>query len=446
MSLSGTINGSFSGVSTATAKPYITWTATQGYDGTPYSSVTATLKFVKYSTSYGPYNSAMPNTSNVNGTTNATSTAFDLRPVGTAPVYDTIRSVTVRVDHSSDGTKTCSIGWSGDTETSLGTFNFSSNVTLDTISVNPTCTTADATSVAGTTATVGGTVTDRGVPLSDTAAYYIKPSGGTYSFGSSKAHTTGAFTFNLTSLSPGTTYYYKAAVINNSGTGYGAEKYFTTDTVVPTVTTQNVSSLSFYSFTGNGNITATGGASVTRRGFCYKEGTSGDPTTSDSVVYDDGTFGTGAYSKGVTGLEDGTDYRVRAYCVNSVGTSYGTTVQATTPGADQPTVTTTTTTLLRKTVTRVGGNITDEGSASVTERGVYYGTDEFSQPTKATNGSGSGVYPVFIEGLTADTLYFYKAFATNSVGTSYGNVLKFRTGKDTPIVSGGYPLPPSNLT
>lgn len=98
----------------------------------------------------------------------------------------------------------------------------------------------------------------------------------------------------------------------------------------PTVTTQAVSDIAKTTGTGNGNITSTGGANATRRGFCYLEGASGDPTVADSVVYDDGDFGTGAYTKSVTGLTAETAYRARAYAVNSVGTSYGSTVDVTT--------------------------------------------------------------------------------------------------------------------
>ena len=70
--------------------------------------------------------------------------------------------------------------------------------------------------------------------------------------------------------------------------------------VAPTVTTQAATLVTKNSFTGNGNITATGGANATRRGFCYKVGTSGDPTVADSIVYDDGDFGTGAFSENIT--------------------------------------------------------------------------------------------------------------------------------------------------
>ena len=106
--------------------------------------------------------------------------------------------------------------------------------------------------------------------------------------------------------------------------------------VAPTVTTQAATNIAQTSCTGNGNITATGGANATRRGFCYKVGTSGDPTISDSVAYDDGSFGTGAFTKSITGLSAETNYRVRAYAVNSAGTSYGTTVDVKTSSAFIP--------------------------------------------------------------------------------------------------------------
>ena len=100
---------------------------------------------------------------------------------------------------------------------------------------------------------------------------------------------------------------------------------------IPIVTTQDATDVIAHSCTGNGNITATGGVNATRRGFCYKVGTSGDPTISDSIAYDNGDFGTGAFNKSITGLLQRTGYRIRAYATNSVGTAYGVTVQATTP-------------------------------------------------------------------------------------------------------------------
>jgi len=109
----------------------------------------------------------------------------------------------------------------------------------------------------------------------------------------------------------------------NGGSGVVIAKYVTS----LTVTTQAATDITKTTATGNGNITRVVASNATRRGFCYKAGTSGDPTTADSVAYDDDDFGTGAYTKAITGLTAGTGYRVRAYAVDSQGTSYGNTVQ-----------------------------------------------------------------------------------------------------------------------
>jgi len=131
--VSGTIWGSFTGTSTANVRPYIVYSET--YDiATNTSDVTAVLWFVKYNSSWGSYNASFSNTSNINGSTHTTNSAFDIRPVGTAPVYDEVRSRTLTgIAHNADGSKSITIGWSGDTGTSLGTFNFSSTIALTTI-------------------------------------------------------------------------------------------------------------------------------------------------------------------------------------------------------------------------------------------------------------------------------------------------------------------------
>lgn len=98
----------------------------------------------------------------------------------------------------------------------------------------------------------------------------------------------------------------------------------------PTVVTVSITDLAETSFTANGNITAIGGSAVTRRGFCYIPGDTGDPTVLDTVAYEDGAFGVGAYSIGIAGLTINTHYRVRAYAVNTEGTAYGDTLQANT--------------------------------------------------------------------------------------------------------------------
>ncbi|MDQ1237918.1 MAG: hypothetical protein QG577_102, partial [Thermodesulfobacteriota bacterium] len=77
-----------------------------------------------------------------------------------------------------------------------------------------------------------------------------------------------------------------------------------------------------------GNVTSSGGASVTARGVCWS--TSENPTVNDWHTTD-GT-GTGAFQSTITGLNLGAAYHVRAYATNSAGTGYG----ADLPFATQP--------------------------------------------------------------------------------------------------------------
>jgi hypothetical protein len=92
-----------------------------------------------------------------------------------------------------------------------------------------------------------------------------------------------------------------------------------TPPAAPTVTTQAVSSISYTTATGNGNVTADGGATVTEQGICWK--TSTGPTTADSKVVANETSTT--FTASITGLTANTLYYVKAYAINSVGTSYG---------------------------------------------------------------------------------------------------------------------------
>jgi len=97
--------------------------------------------------------------------------------------------------------------------------------------------------------------------------------------------------------------------------------------VAPTVTTQAVTDITTTTATFSGTINDTGGANATERGMCFMDGQSGDPTTANNKSYETGSFGTGAYTKSLTGGTPGAYLRVRAYAINSAGTGYGTTVQ-----------------------------------------------------------------------------------------------------------------------
>jgi len=91
-----------------------------------------------------------------------------------------------------------------------------------------------------------------------------------------------------------------------------------TSTTVPTVTTQSASSVNTTTVTANGNITDTGGATVTARGFRY--GLTEADTWEEA---EGGSFSTGSFNLEIGSLTKGTTYYFRAFATNSEGTAYG---------------------------------------------------------------------------------------------------------------------------
>jgi hypothetical protein len=104
-----------------------------------------------------------------------------------------------------------------------------------------------------------------------------------------------------------------------------------------------------------------------------------------------------------------------------------------------PTVTTAAATSITTISAVLGGSVTADGGDAVTDRGVVYSTTNTtpaiggSGVTQAANGLGAGTFSATISGLTPGTIYYVRAYATNSVGTSYGSVVSFTT--PTTVVS-----------
>jgi hypothetical protein len=94
-----------------------------------------------------------------------------------------------------------------------------------------------------------------------------------------------------------------------------------------------------------------------------------------------------------------------------------------------PTVITTEVTEITTSSAKGGGEVTNEGSAEVTERGICWSTNE--NPTLIDNhvaaGMGIGVFAAMMNDLEANTTYHVRAYATNEVGTAYGLDREFTT-------------------
>jgi uncharacterized protein (TIGR02145 family) len=94
-----------------------------------------------------------------------------------------------------------------------------------------------------------------------------------------------------------------------------------------------------------------------------------------------------------------------------------------------PTITTTTVSNIAQSTATCGGNVTNDGGATITVRGVCWSTNQTptNADSKTTDGTGTGSFTSNITGLTANTTYYARAYATNNKGTGYGKEVNYKT-------------------
>lgn len=301
----------------------------------------------------------------------------------------------------------------------------------------PTVTTSPVTDIGPTSATGGGNVTDDGHTdiIVRGICWDTRKKPNTEDSKTADSYGTGVFTSQLTGLTPNTLYYVRAYAINSEGTSYGSQVTFTTSLYsVPTVTTTAVSSITQTTAVSGGNVANGGGIDVTGRGVCWS--THAIPTISDSKT-SNGT-GEGVFTSNISGLTGNTTYYVRAYAVNSEGTGYGQELSFKTSPLLAG-VTTAAPVATSTTTGTCGGTVTTDGGSEVTARGVCWSTvaDPTTANNKTTNGSGTGSFSSAMTGLTANTTYHVRAYATNAVGTAYGTDRTFTTDPLTVVDNDG---------
>jgi uncharacterized protein (TIGR02145 family) len=201
---------------------------------------------------------------------------------------------------------------------------------------------------------------------------------------------------------------------------------------VSTIATSNITLLTA---TSGGNITDNGGADVTARGVVWNTATA--PTTNLATKTTDGT-GVGSFSSAIANLSPSTSYFVRAYASNSVGIAYGNEITFTTGAIVLPTLTTTAVSGVTNNSATSGGIISSDGGATITAKGVCWGTSPSPTivlTTRTNNGTGTATFNTNIGGFSPSTTYYVRAYATNSSGTAYGQERVFTTLSTLPTLT-----------
>jgi hypothetical protein len=300
----------------------------------------------------------------------------------------------------------------------------SCSIGAEQVLIPPTVTTNDASNIGIDATRLNGNLDDLGTATSVNVSFEwgVTP-GGPYPNETipETVNSTGAFSFNLTSLNQSSTYYYRAKAVGD-GTGYGVEKSFTTLTL-PTVTTSEASNIGIDTARLSGSLDDLGTATSVNVSFEWGV-TPGGPYANETTPETVNVIGT--YSFDLPSLTENTTYYFRAKAVG-LGTSYGGEKSFTT--LTSPTVTTNDASAIGINSARLNGTLDDLGTASSANVSFEWGVTPGGPYPNATTQEATNVTGTFsfdLSSLTPSTTYYFRAKAEGH-GSSYGTEKSFTT-------------------
>jgi hypothetical protein len=239
----------------------------------------------------------------------------------------------------------------------------------------------------------------------------------------------GQFQHQLIGLAAGGKYFVRGYSKNASGISYSDTISFKLpSTSIPSLTTTPITLITNSSAQTGGTYITVGNSSILERGIVLS--TSNQlPTDSDTKVVTPSPNNSN-YISTLTGLIANTTYYIRAFARNGIGTSYGnvitfTTLPDGTVAFGQPSLTASSSTQLSASVL-----ITSTGGGTITERGFFISTSPSSELTGAKRIATLGqatTMSLALTGLTPNTLYHVKGYATTQFGTFYSNEISLST-------------------
>jgi hypothetical protein len=203
------------------------------------------------------------------------------------------------------------------------------------------------------------------------------------------------------------------------------------ESTLPDLTTAEPSNIAQKTVTSGGTITSDGGEDIVIAGICWS--TTSGPSVKDKHTNDSKEVG--SYISNLTGLTPNTAYYIKAYAYTKAGVGYGNEVSFTTLPVVGATLTTADVTEVTSSTATSGGNITADGGGNISDRGVCWSpsVNPTIEDDKTSDGTGTGIFVSNIANLSPNMIYYLRAYATNSAGTSYGNELSFTTLGQAPI-------------
>lgn len=190
----------------------------------------------------------------------------------------------------------------------------------------------------------------------------------------------------------------------------------------------------------SGNIIDLGSSAVTQHGHCWS--LNSNPTIVDNKTTLGSSITVGSFNSSLSGLSSSTMYYIRAYATNDEGTAYSNQISFSTLGTPTlPIVATGSASEITHNSAQINGFLIDLGDGYITQHGFCYSTN--TNPSindailelGAANATGNIMGE--LSGLSESTTYYAKAFAINSLGLVYGDMIEFNTEDAPPVVMGG---------
>lgn len=165
---------------------------------------------------------------------------------------------------------------------------------------------------------------------------------------------------------------------------------------------------------------------IDEHGHCWSE--SGNPTIKNYRNRLGAINQMGPFQSDISGLEANKTYYYKAYVVIDEKVVYGKELSFRTLDGIVKVNTLAITGITLNSAT-IGGEIIYEGDSPITERGICWSTvpGPVIESNKIEAGSGTGFFSAGISGLSAGATYYVRTYASNALGTTYGNELEFRT-------------------
>jgi len=182
-----------------------------------------------------------------------------------------------------------------------------------------------------------------------------------------------------------------------------------------------------------GHVTSEGGGNIKRVGVCY--GSTTNVILKNTTIKGQYNNSTMRFVCELNTVSPSSTYYIKVFASNELGTGYSkeSTYKTT---AFPPEVSTLTMISITANTATFTASATYDGGNAISAKGVCWGT--VANPTtansKTNEGSGIGAFTSNVTGLIPNSTYYIRSYATNGIGTTYGQQVLFIT---LPTVNAG---------